>query len=1034
MSTNTNFNTVPGQLVHNINNIINNYTPPQTPSPVCKRSALKYYSQNSCANSPTINIQCTKYMEYEMDLLSQNHTDSNCYMSISNCGNCKTCHNLNQSHLYRSVITNRIYHTVIEDPSDNSLTCKSTNIVYLLTCNGCHIQYVGETRQPLHKRMNGHRQSISNHSGNKLIRLHFTENTSCMAAGFSTQIIHKLIGNGLLTSGQPDKDMDAVRKTLERNYMSSLRTCYPYGLNDRYNMTDLFNNISNINVFSLCFKPLENLNSSQYNTISINTPNSTDTHDNIMSQVDSPNNIIQYITNHCSCDKKPCMEMTSIIRYISYHTQKSKALDFIKLLIHKIHTTLDVTLNQQFLYMCLDMFNYKFNPHTHVTNPVIKTGPEFLLKLNFTHKIIEDINIESFIHSNSFTSLYPLQKTHTPTVVYTYLPPNGLSIFNYTEVFKNTNFTDFVNSFNQSMLNNPPCLCKNSIYKDPHHNHIITGNMDIIENTNLKKLFLLGPKHRTVPVLNIDKIYKQLVTDFKSCLQSWCRKSHMPESNFSACLNAYSFHCQTKLQAYQYLYSDHSNVSLKDQSMQTHLQDLHDKFVISPIDKAYSNIALTCKWYSIYITTKELGLLPGTSSTTYINLHSTESEVIQDIKDSFPITNFDLLDHEHETLPFIFPIPKLHKNPIKFRFITSSVNTFIKPALKATTQILRAVESQHKWYSDQLYSLTGIRHMWYCNKFQDVIDSIEVINKHHNATDTESYDFSTLYTTFDHSSMIQSINWCINKAFNDHNRKYVTFPALTMKDKLLLTSKPCYKYVFDINDSIKLHTWVVQNSYLKCGDITLIQRIGIPMGGDPAPYQANLSLHRHEFLFIQKLLRNKMYTIAKTFNNIHRFIDDINPKNNKGNFATYRNYIYPPGLIINKENTGSSSTSMLEIDMFIETNALQQSTFTTHLYDKRNDFGFPINKFPHISSNIHSRTVYNIFTTQVIRYSRVCNKLEYFLFHLRVLFTALIKKGCKKRTLLKKLLKLFVSKQITTKYKIRCDNQQLQYSLTKYLS
>ena len=105
------------------------------------------------------------------------------------------------------------------------------------------------------------------------------------------------------------------------------------------------------------------------------------------------------------------------------------------------------------------MFNYKFNKNTLVivANPVIKTAPELLLKLNFTHKIIEDINIESFINSNSLTSLYPLHKTQTPTqtptiILYTYAPHSGLSLFNCTEVFKNTNFTEFANSFTPSML------------------------------------------------------------------------------------------------------------------------------------------------------------------------------------------------------------------------------------------------------------------------------------------------------------------------------------------------------------------------------------------------------------------------------------------------------------------------------------------------------------------------------------------------------------------------------------------------------
>ena len=82
-------------------------------------------------NLLTLDTEFTVDLLYEMNLLSQNHTNSNCNMSISSFGNCITCHNLHRSHFYRSVITNRIYHKMIEDSSDNNLTCKSTNISLL---------------------------------------------------------------------------------------------------------------------------------------------------------------------------------------------------------------------------------------------------------------------------------------------------------------------------------------------------------------------------------------------------------------------------------------------------------------------------------------------------------------------------------------------------------------------------------------------------------------------------------------------------------------------------------------------------------------------------------------------------------------------------------------------------------------------------------------------------------------------------------------------------------------------------------------
>ena len=43
----------------------------------------------------------------------------------------------------------------------NRVTCKSSNVIYLIQCAPCRQQYVGETGQPLHARMNNHRADIT---------------------------------------------------------------------------------------------------------------------------------------------------------------------------------------------------------------------------------------------------------------------------------------------------------------------------------------------------------------------------------------------------------------------------------------------------------------------------------------------------------------------------------------------------------------------------------------------------------------------------------------------------------------------------------------------------------------------------------------------------------------------------------------------------------------------------------------------------------------------------------------------------------
>ena len=51
----------------------------------------------------------------------------------------------------------------------------------------------------------------------------------------------------------------------------------------------------------------------------------------------------------------------------------------------------------------------------------------------------------------------------------------------------------------------------------------------------------------------------------------------------------------------------------------------------------------------------------------------------------------------------------------------------------------------------------------------------------------------------------------------------------------------------------------------------------------------------------------------------------------------------------------------------------------TKLYDKRDDFNFPIVNFPFICSNIPTASSYGVYISQLIRYSRACGSYQGFL-------------------------------------------------------
>ena len=71
---------------------------------------------------------------------------------------CQTCKTFeNQSRFY-STITRKVYDVINKKKS--TIDCSTENVIYLLTCTQCNIQYVGETSQKTSCRMSSHRSRI----------------------------------------------------------------------------------------------------------------------------------------------------------------------------------------------------------------------------------------------------------------------------------------------------------------------------------------------------------------------------------------------------------------------------------------------------------------------------------------------------------------------------------------------------------------------------------------------------------------------------------------------------------------------------------------------------------------------------------------------------------------------------------------------------------------------------------------------------------------------------------------------------------
>ena len=105
------------------------------------------------------------------------------------------------------------------------------------------------------------------------------------------------------------------------------------------------------------------------------------------------------------------------------------------------------------------------------------------------------------------------------------------------------------------------------------------------------------------------------------------------------------------------------------------------------------------------------------------------------------------------------------------------------------------------------------------------------------------------------------------------------------------------------------------------------------------------------------------------FNDTSRYLDDIFTIDNP-EFEKYIPDLYPTELHLNKANTSDKETSFLDLNIKVI-----GSDIHTSVYDKRDDFGFPIVNFPWLSGDVPILPSYGIYILQLVRFARCCTSV-----------------------------------------------------------
>jgi hypothetical protein len=281
--------------------------------------------------------------------------------------------------------------------------------------------------------------------------------------------------------------------------------------------------------------------------------------------------------------------------------------------------------------------------------------------------------------------------------------------------------------------------------------------------------------------------------------------------------------------------------------------------------------------------------------------------------------------------------------------------------------------------------------MWVADNSKEVLSCMRRVNAGKGAQNIGTYDFETLYTNIPHDELIRNLTRVISEAFDSRPKT----PFLNIGTKARWGAKPSKKvFCVDKAKLIAMTEYLIENIYVTVGNKTFRQILGIPMGTDCAPFLANLFLYACEEKWLGEKKEEKDWESLKLFADTFRYIDDLVTFNNNGRLAEIFKEIYPPGLNLKKENLEDTRATFLDLRIKIV-----DGKFHVSLYDKRDDFPFHINSFPHLPANVSIRRAHDILTSQLVRYARICGSQGDFFKRTQMLTNRLIKQGFRYRLL-----------------------------------
>ncbi|MDR2223120.1 MAG: hypothetical protein LBE34_10330, partial [Flavobacteriaceae bacterium] len=645
--------------------------------------------------------------------------------------------------------------------------------------------------------------------------------------------------------------------------------------------------------------------------------------------------------------------------YVKSREVGYKDMNYIQKILPETNNKLHVIHVANILINCLNI-NRKIIPKVK-SNDIV---PSIMCCIPYISHELGNLKLHKIFNNTEFTKLLSRSKEILPTTkpIYTLSTPSSLKVCNYSKFLKS-----IVDSDIEDILKSK-CICETkSNHVNLHYGHIITGDIEsIVNNSEVSKYLKTGSKFRNKVTLSKEEkgiLLNKTIHEHKDKLLKRLKiKSSIDIEN---CLNNKIMSLVNKWD----LKDSNKDVQCS-RRINCSIKELHKNYIITIVDKASNNYAITCKKLYVSLIVKELGLESSVDNdnNTYVlyNMESEESILKRHEMQSKNFFNIGkgLADVCH--LPIIYGIPKMHKNPIKLRFITGARHSSIKGVSMLLKNILNFFKNHFANYCNATMQRNGVYSLWSIDNSSKFINAVQG-RKFGKKYGLYCADFTSLFTNLPHNVVIKELEYIVRLCFQNASKNRCNTHISKNGNSFKYTNVPGQNS-FSKNDVLYMISYVLDNSYVKFGESILKQIKGIPQGSNASSGMADLTLMAMEHRFVS--------TNSKWFNHGKflgcRYVDDllIIAKDIPKIIVSLKE-IYHESLTLVKTSTSYKQCNFLDLTVMLENNSV-----ISKIYNKTDDYSFDVIKYPHYESNIPGYIISNVVYGEFLRFVKGCSYLD----------------------------------------------------------